>query len=66
MISHDHDHAHHMDHPTPAGARDPVCGMSVSAVESSLHLDQDGARIYFCGAGCRTAYAADPARFASA
>ena len=43
---------------------DPVCGMAVAAVESSLHLDHDGTRYHFCGTGCLRAFAADPTRYA--
>jgi xanthine dehydrogenase accessory factor len=46
-----------------ATAFDPVCAMSVAAVEASLHLDHDGARYYFCGSGCLRAFAADPASY---
>ena len=42
---------------------DPVCGMAVAAVESSLHLDHGGVRYHFCGSGCLRAFAADPARY---
>ncbi len=42
----------------PADAADPICGMTVAAVETSLHLDHDGRRWYFCGPGCRRAFAA--------
>jgi xanthine dehydrogenase accessory factor len=44
-------------------ATDPVCGMSVAAVESSLHLDHEGARHWFCGSGCLRAFASDPASY---
>jgi xanthine dehydrogenase accessory factor len=44
-------------------ATDPVCGMAVAAVESSLHLDHDGTRHHFCGTGCLRAFAAEPARY---
>jgi xanthine dehydrogenase accessory factor len=48
----------------PAGtARDPVCAMAVAAVESSLHLDHEGVRWWFCGSGCLRAFAADPAAY---
>jgi xanthine dehydrogenase accessory factor len=48
----------------PSGAAtDPVCGMTVAAVESSLHLDHDGVRYWFCGTGCLRAFAADPAGY---
>ncbi len=39
-------------------AIDPVCGMKVAVSESTLHLDVGGQRAYFCGTGCRVAYAA--------
>ena len=41
-------------------ATDPVCGMTVATVETSLHLDHDGVRYWFCGTGCLRAFAADP------
>lgn len=47
-----------------AQATDPVCGMSVAAVPASLHLVHDGRTYYFCGPGCRSAFAADPGRYA--
>jgi xanthine dehydrogenase accessory factor len=49
----------------PGTARDPVCGMSVVAAESSLHLDHAGRRRYFCGTGCLRAFAADPTPYAA-
>lgn len=39
-------------------AIDPVCGMKVPIIETALHLDVAGSRRYFCGTGCRVAYAA--------
>lgn len=47
-----------------ATSLDPVCGMTVAEVESSLHLDHDGGRVWFCGSGCLRAFAADPAAYA--
>ena len=44
-------------------AIDPVCGMTVATVASSIHLDLDGERTWFCGPGCRDAYAADPSAY---
>ncbi len=46
-------------------AADPVCGMEVVAVETSLHADIDGIRFYFCSEGCRSAFLADPQRYAA-
>jgi xanthine dehydrogenase accessory factor len=45
-------------------ALDPVCGMTVAAVDASLHLDHDGRRWWFCGSGCLRAFAAAPATYA--
>lgn len=47
----------------PATAIDLVCGMSVAMVDSSLHLDHEGTRYWFCGSGCLRAFAADPASY---
>jgi len=41
-------------------AIDPVCGMSVAAVPTSLHLEHAGRTWYFCGPGCRQAFADNP------
>jgi xanthine dehydrogenase accessory factor len=47
----------------PATATDPVCGMAVATVETSLHLDLEGVRYWFCGSGCLRAFAADPSGY---
>jgi len=49
--------------PADVVAVDPVCGMTVAAVDSSLHADVDGRRSWFCGSGCREAFVADPGAF---
>jgi xanthine dehydrogenase accessory factor len=51
---------------TPVSAVDPVCGMTVAAVDSSPHATVDGVTTWFCCEGCRTAFLADPARYAPA
>jgi xanthine dehydrogenase accessory factor len=48
---------------TVVTAVDPVCGMSVAAVPASLHLEHAGTTYYFCGPGCRQAFADDPVRY---
>ena len=64
------DHCNHGAKNTHAGEhmqhleKDPVCGMSVVTVESSLHLDHEGRRVWFCGSGCLRAFAADPGAYA--
>jgi len=49
----------------PASAIDPVCGMSVAAVAATLHTSHGGSTVYFCSAGCRKAFLADPGLFAA-
>jgi len=44
-------------------ARDPVCGMSVAAVDASLHVRSGNEVVYFCGSGCQAAFVADPGRY---
>ena len=49
--------------PSPATAVDPVCGMEVvagTARETAVHGDET---FYFCGAGCRSRFEADPERY---
>lgn len=48
----------------PATAIDPVCGMTVAAVESTLHLEHGGITTYFCSRGCYEAFRKDPERYA--
>jgi len=56
-------HAHAVSPPAPAAsAVDPVCGMSVAVSEATLSLEIGGERVFFCGAGCREAYAREHAR----
>jgi xanthine dehydrogenase accessory factor len=52
--------------PAPAEVRDLVCGMTVPADRSSHPLEHDGATYYFCGAGCRNRFAADPTAYLTA
>jgi YHS domain-containing protein len=43
---------------------DPVCGMTVT--EDSPHvLQQAGKPVYFCSAGCKAKFAADPALYSA-
>jgi xanthine dehydrogenase accessory factor len=47
----------------PVTAIDPVCAMTVVAVEASVHLDTPSGRVWFCGTGCRDAYRDNPAAY---
>ncbi|MBV9908840.1 MAG: heavy metal translocating P-type ATPase [Hyphomicrobiales bacterium] len=44
-------------------AKDPVCGMSVDPATAKHKAEHAGATYYFCSAGCRGKFVADPARF---
>ena len=59
-------HAHHHTH-AHGGAltevKDPVCGMSVDPATSKHRFDHHGETFHFCSAGCRTKFAADPAKY---
>src|SRR5579859_2772528 len=44
-----------------ASAVDPVCGMEVAITEATPSLEVAGKRVFFCGAGCRDAYAREHA-----
>jgi Cu+-exporting ATPase len=59
-----------MDHPShphshePAeGVRDPVCGMTVDPHTAAPRHVHRGRTYYFCSAGCRAKFAADPAKY---
>jgi Cu+-exporting ATPase len=43
--------------------KDPVCGMSVDPAAAEHRFDHDGTTYSFCSAGCRTKFAANPARY---
>jgi Cu+-exporting ATPase len=46
----------------PAGLKDPVCGMTVSS--KSFHtLEREGRPYYFCSAGCKGKFAANPSAY---
>lgn len=47
----------------PVAVTDPVCGMTVLADGAAPHAEHAGATWYFCGAGCRQAFSAEPARY---
>ena len=50
--------------PAVAALKDPVCGMTVTP-ESKHQLVHDGRPFYFCSAGCKTKFAADPQKYLS-
>jgi len=50
----------------PREAVDPVCGMSVAVAGARHTAEVLGVTYYFCCAGCRTKFLAEPARFLGA
>ena len=42
--------------------KDPVCGMTVTA-QSAHAYSHSGRSYYFCSAGCKTKFAADPLKY---
>jgi YHS domain-containing protein len=42
--------------------KDPVCGMSVTSRSPQMALSEDTA-VYFCSAGCKSKFLANPAKY---
>src|SRR5262249_31077260 len=55
-------HGHHHAAPT-TGVLDPVCGMTVDPATSKHRFEYRGETFHFCSAGCRSKFAADPAKY---
>ena len=49
--------------PPATGVIDPVCGMTVDPHTTPHRHTHHGHPYYFCSAGCRTKFAADPAKY---
>jgi xanthine dehydrogenase accessory factor len=47
-------------------ARDPVCGMTVDVTRARHRSEHDGRTFFFCSAGCRREFEADPAKYGAA
>jgi P-type Cu+ transporter len=66
---HEHPHQHHYRHDATQNAglvKDPVCGMSVDPATAKHRADHEGRDHYFCSAGCRAKFVADPGRYLGA
>ncbi len=69
MKNHQHEHPGDCCHSYAVGssatktAKDPVCGMSVTIDTAKHTAEHAGRTYYFCSAGCRVKFAADPARY---
>jgi Cu+-exporting ATPase len=57
---------HHHEAPASGGAIDPVCGMTVDPHAGKPRADYQGHTYYFCCAGCRTKFVADPQKYLGA
>lgn len=76
-MSHDHVHNHHSagsqvaaahihTHDAPDAVKDPVCGMKVDPARTAHRAEHAGLSYYFCSAGCREKFVAEPVRYAGA
>jgi P-type Cu+ transporter len=69
MTRHEHGgcaHPSHGGHPEAHAdhvVKDPVCGMSVDPHATPHRAEHNGRPYYFCSAGCRTKFVADPSRY---
>jgi Cu+-exporting ATPase len=66
MTHEHHAHAHHghdLAAPAAGGVLDPVCGMTVDPHTAKHRHAYKGHTYYFCSAGCRTKFAADPEKY---
>ncbi len=54
---------HHHHAPAAGGVVDPVCGMTVDPHTAKHRADYRGHPYYFCSAGCRTKFVADPQKY---
>ena len=55
--------AGHHYHAAAGGAIDPVCGMTVDPHKARHRADHRGHTYYFCSAGCRAKFVADPQKY---
>jgi heavy metal translocating P-type ATPase len=56
---------HHHETAAAGGVLDPVCGMTVDPHTAKHRADYRGHTYYFCAAGCRTKFVADPQKYLS-
>ena len=60
-----HRHGPSCGHDHPGEATDPVCGMRVDPVTAKHVANHEGKPFYFCSAGCRAKFVADPSPYLS-
>ena len=54
---------HHHNHTSAGGVLDPVCGMTANPYATKHRADYHGRTYYFCSAGCRTKFVANPQKY---
>jgi Cu+-exporting ATPase len=67
-MNHDHAHHSHGTSGTPDAehtVKDPVCGMNVDPHTAQNRAEYGGHTYYFCCAGCREKFVADPEKYLS-
>jgi Cu+-exporting ATPase len=60
---HQHHHGGHGAASAAGTVLDPVCGMTVNPETTPHRLERAGERFFFCSAGCKAKFAADPQTF---
>src|SRR4051812_5157816 len=56
-------HTHHDPAPKTQVVTDPVCGMKVDPASARHRAEHAGQTWYFCSAGCREKFVADPSKY---
>ena len=57
------DHSHEYSIESPHSVKDPVCGMNVDPHTAKHRADHAGRPYYFCSAGCREKFIANPSKY---
>ena len=60
---HGHDHSRAAEIESDHRVKDPVCGMMVDPHTAKHRAEHNGHPYYFCSAGCRAKFVADPERY---
>jgi Cu+-exporting ATPase len=61
--AHRHDYGAGHSHSAAGGVKDLVCGMTVDPATAKHRADFEGQTYYFCCAGCRAKFAAEPRKY---
>src|SRR4051812_29733904 len=67
-MTHDPNSPHGHQHqatpaPVPGTVKDPVCGMNVDPHAAQHRATHEGHPFYFCSAGCRSKFVAEPRKY---